>query len=32
MSCADFFRIIPGKRRAELAKPAIKPKSHLKVV
>jgi len=29
---ADFFRIIPGKRRAELAEPAIKPKSHLKVV
>ena len=29
---AAFFRIVPGKRRAELAKPAAKPKSHLKVV
>lgn len=27
-----FFRIIPGKRRAEFAKPATKSKSHLKVV
>ena len=29
---AEFFRIVPGKRRAELAKPAAKSKPHLKVV
>ncbi len=29
---AEFFRIVPGKRRAVLAKPAAKSKPHLKVV